>query len=73
MPMVSKKQWGFMFKNHPELAHEMAEKNKTQGKPFSGLPERATEKMEEPPDEMHARRRAAGFGRKLATRRTGGK
>jgi hypothetical protein len=44
MPIVSKKQQGFMFAEHPKIAHKMAERmKKKSGKkhPLKGLPTRS--------------------------------
>lgn len=47
MPIVSKKQQGFMFSEHPRIAHKMVEKmKKKSGKkhPLKGLPKKSKSK-----------------------------
>jgi hypothetical protein len=50
MPIVSKKQQGFMFSEHPRIAKKMAEKMKRKsGKkhPLKGLPEKSRKSKDE--------------------------
>jgi hypothetical protein len=50
MPIVSQKQQGFLFSQHPRIAHKMVEKmKKKSGKkhPLKGLPEKSKKSKDE--------------------------